>query len=293
MPQADLGNIQLEYERAGAGEPLLLIMGIGAQLVLWPDGLLEALHAQGFATLRYDHRDVGRSTWMKDAPTPPIGRLLARRAAGLPVAAPYSLSDLARDAAGLMDHVGWARAHVVGVSMGGMVAQHLAIEHPERVISLTSVMSTTGARFDGLPKPAALRALLSPRPTTEDGAAEWFRRFQDAVAGPGFPYDPAAVEAVARLAYRRGANPAGFARHFAAILASGDRTEALRGLRAPTLVLHGGADPLVPPSGGRATAAAVPGAKLKVVPGWGHGLPPGIWPTFIEAIGAHAKLSAG
>ncbi|MBL8618760.1 MAG: alpha/beta fold hydrolase [Deltaproteobacteria bacterium] len=289
MPFAQVGPITLAYEDPGPGVPLLLIMGIGAQLVLWPEGLLERLRAEGFAPLIYDHRDLGQSTWMTGAGRPAVGALLARRAAGLPVPAPYTLSDLAADAAGLMDAVGWADAHVLGVSMGGMVAQHLVIEHPRRVRSLTSVMSTTGARFAGLPTPGALRALLTPRPPTEQGAVEWFIRFQQRVVGDAFPYDPVQVEATARKAFSRGANPDGFLRQFAAILASGDRTRALAAVRAPTLVLHGEADPLVPVSGGRATARAIPGARLATVPGWGHGLPPGVWPWLVDAVAAHAR----
>lgn len=290
MPFAQVGPITLAYEDPGPGVPLLLIMGIGAQLVLWPEGLLERLRAEGFAPLIYDHRDLGQSTWMTGAGRPAVGALLARRAAGLPVPAPYTLSDLAADAAGLMDAVGWADAHVLGVSMGGMVAQHLAIEHPSRVRSLTSVMSTTGARFAGLPTPGALRALLAPRPATEQGAVDWFIGFQQRVVGEAFPYDPVQVEATARKAFSRGANPDGFLRQFAAILASGDRTRALAGVRAPTLVLHGEADPLVPVSGGRATARAVPGARLATLPGWGHGLPPGVWPWLVEQVASQGRV---
>lgn len=287
MAVADVRGLRIAYEPPGQGTPLLLIMGIGAQLVLWPSALLGALRAAGFAPLIYDHRDVGLSSAVEGAGRPALGALLARRAAGLPVRAAYTLSDLAADAAGLMDAVGWTSAHVLGVSMGGMVAQHLAVEHPARVRSLTSVMSTTGARLVGLPTPAALRALLAPRPADTEGAVRAFVHLQQQLSGPGFAYPQADIEAAARRTLARGINPDGFMRQFAAILASGDRTPALRGLRTPTLVLHGEHDPLVHVSGGRATAAAIPGAQLQTVPGWGHSLPPGVLPILTAALVDH------
>jgi pimeloyl-ACP methyl ester carboxylesterase len=296
MPRALVSpspEVHLEYDVRGAGDPMLLIMGIGAQMIFFPDDFCDALAARGFQVARFDNRDVGRSTWLDGAPTRPPGALIARRAMGLPVPAPYTLSDMARDTAGLLDHLGWDTAHVVGVSMGGMIAQHLAIEHPGRLRTLTSVMSTTGAVGASLPKPAALKALLQPRPMDEEGAGEALLRVQKALEGPLHPVSEERVRAVGRAAFRRGANPAGFVRQLSAVLASGDRTPRLRQLRVPTLVLHGEADPLVPLAGGRATAAAVPGARLRTVPGWGHGLPESVWPLLIDEISAHAQASRG
>jgi len=294
MPRATVSpQLHLEYDVRGEGEPMLLIMGIGAQMIFFTDDFCDALAARGFQVARFDNRDVGRSTWLDGAPTRAPGALIARRAMGLPVPAAYTLSDMARDTAGLLDHLGWEAAHVVGVSMGGMIAQHLAIEHPTRLRSLTSVMSTTGAVGASLPRPAALKALLQPRPMDEEGAGEALLRVQQALEGPLHPVAPERVRAVGRAAFRRGANPAGFVRQLSAVLASGDRTPRLRQLRVPTLVLHGEADPLVPLAGGRATAAAIPGARLRTVPGWGHGLPESVWPILIDEISAHARAAAG
>ncbi|MCK6502107.1 alpha/beta fold hydrolase [Myxococcota bacterium] len=288
MPRAPLGEIELEYDLTGAGEPLLLIMGIGAQLILWHDELVARLAARGFQVLRFDNRDVGKSTWLDHAPVPAPGAVLSRAWLGLPFQAPYTLADMARDVVGLLDHLGWARAHVVGASMGGMIAQHLAFSHPERVATLTSIMSTTGGRWVSVPKPQAMRALVAGRPRTEEEAEAWFLRFSRAVQGPAFPVDEQALGQLARRAFRRGANPAGFARQLAAIMRDGDRTRRLAAIQAPTLVLHGADDPLIPPAGGRATAAAIPGARLRLVEGWGHSLPPGIWDTLVDELGAHA-----
>lgn len=283
------GPVTIDYTRHGQGTPLVLIMGIGCQRIHWPEPLIERLVGRGFEVLVFDNRDIGCSTWLDKAPRPDLPMLLGRRAVGMKVPAPYGLSDMAGDVAGLLDHVGWKAAHVCGVSMGGMIAQHLAIEHPERVLSLTSVMSTTGARLVSVPSQKALRALLSPRPTDAEAAGEWFLNFQKVVAGPAFPPDPELARSIGRRSFERGANPAGFARHFAAILASGDRTERLKTLRVPTLVLHGDADILVPTAGGKATAAAIPGARLRIVPGWGHSLPAGIWDLLSEELHQHIR----
>jgi pimeloyl-ACP methyl ester carboxylesterase len=195
---------------------------------------------------------------------------------------------MARDTVGLLDHVGWTRAHVVGASMGGMIAQHLAFEHPARVATLTSMMSTTGGRWVSVPKPQAMRALVSGRPRTADEAEAWFLRFTHAVEGPAFPIEEDAVRALARRAFERGTNPPGFARQLAAIMRDGDRTRRLRAVQAPTLVLHGTADPLIPPAGARATAAAIPGARLHLIEGWGHGMPRGVWDQLVEQVATHA-----
>lgn len=289
MPRAPVGDIELEYEVHGQGEPLMLIMGIGAQMILWHEDLVARFVDRGFQVLRFDNRDVGRSTWLTGAPVPDPAWVVPRAWLGLPFPVPYTLSDMARDAALLLDHLGWDRAHVAGVSMGGMIAQHLAFEHPSRVATLTSIMSTTGARWDSVPQPKAMRALITGRPRTEEEAEAWLLRFMHTVEGPAFPLDEEVVRDLARRSFRRGANPAGFARQLAAIMASGDRTRRLRKVTAPTLVLHGTADPLIPPRGGRATAAAIPGARLHLVEGWGHGLPRGVWDLLVDQVHAHTR----
>ncbi|RME26748.1 MAG: alpha/beta fold hydrolase [Deltaproteobacteria bacterium] len=293
MPRATAGEVELEYDTRGDGDPVLMIMGIGAQMILWPPELLDGLAARGLQVIRFDNRDVGRSTWLDHLGRPDIGRLLPRAWLGLPVSAPYTLSHMAADAVGLLDHLGIARAHVVGVSMGGMIAQHVAIEHPARVRSLTTMMSTTGGRRVSLPRPRALRALLTAPARTVDEAEEAMVRFMREVNGPAFDIAEDRIRAVARESWLRGVNPDGFVRQFAAILASGDRTARLRQLDVPTLVLHGTADPLVPVRGGKATARAIRGARLRLIDGWGHGLPPGVVPLLVDEIGAHIDRHRG
>lgn len=277
-------SLELEVEVLGEGTPLLLIMGIGAQLHLWPDSLCQLLVERGFQVIRYDHRDIGRSTWLDHLPVPDVRKGLARRAVGLPVHADYSLSDMAQDAAGLLSALGHDAAHVAGASMGGMISQHLAIEHPERVLSLTSIMSTPGGRRHVLgTRPKALKALLAgPSPTTPDEAVERMRTLVEAIGGTE-PRDLTELDRVARLCFPH-THPKGFLRHFAAILASGDRTDRLQHITTPTLVVHGQLDPLIPLSAGRATAEAIPGARLEVRPTMGHDLPRSMHPWLADQI---------
>jgi pimeloyl-ACP methyl ester carboxylesterase len=282
-------GVELAYDEVGQGEPLLLIMGIGAQRIFWDDRLCERLAERGFRVIRFDHRDIGESSRLDHLPAPPPLPTLARRVANLPIAAPYTLSDMARDAIGLLDHLGIERAHVTGVSMGGMIAQHLAIEHAPRILSMTSIMSTPGSRrFFFLTRPAALRTLLTPIPREIEAAAEHVVRLFTVIGGPGFPPDADALRAIGRLAFTRGASPRGFMRHLAAICASGNRTRALGAVRIPSLVLHGAADPLIVAAAGRATARAIPDARLHIIPGMGHHMPPGTWDTIISALCANA-----
>ncbi|MFN8174987.1 MAG: alpha/beta fold hydrolase [Solirubrobacteraceae bacterium] len=284
---ARIGDIELAYEVGGdpAGAPMLLIMGLGAQMILWPDDLVAELGARGFRTVRFDNRDCGRSTWIEGGPEPnPLAAL-----AGDVSSASYTLEDMAADAAGLLDHLGIGEAHVVGASMGGMIAQTLAIRHPRRARSLASIMSTTGDRAVGMPKPEVLPALLTPPPATREGTVEWAERMFAIIGSPGFEPDREWVADVAGREFDRGQNPLGTARQLMAIAASGDRTQALRGVGAPAVVIHGAADPLVPISGGRATAEAIPGADLVVIEGMGHDLPRGAWPRIVDAIVANAQ----
>ena len=229
--------------------------------------------------IRFDNRDSGRSSQI-DAPVPNIMRAMA----GLRIDAPYLLDDLADDAFGLLDHLGIERSHVAGASMGGMIAQAMAIQRPERVLSLTSIMSTTGERRAGRPKLRVWGVLTRQAPRQKDAYVEHFVRVLRLIGSKGFPFDEERVRKLAAATYERGHHPAGTARQLAAILASGDRTERLRGLRVPTTVLHGRADPLVPFRGGRATARAIPGARLIAIPGMGHDLPREVWPRLVDAV---------
>ncbi len=283
---ARVGEIELAYEMSGEPDaaPMLLIMGLGTQMIFWPDDFVGELAARGFRPIRFDNRDAGRSTAIEGGPPPdPMAAI-----AGNVASAAYTLEDMADDAAGLLAHLGIGAAHVVGASMGGMIAQTLAIRHGSRVRSLASIMSTTGERAVSMPKAQALPALLTPPPDDRDGMVEWAVRTGAVIGSPGFDRDEAWVRDVAGRAYDRGRNPMGTARQLMAIAASGDRTEALRALDVPTVVIHGEEDPLIPVGGGRATAAAIPEAELVTIPGMGHDLPRGAWPTIIEAIVANA-----
>jgi len=290
MPRARANGMQIEYESFGdsAGPPLLLVMGLGGQMILWPDEFCEALAARGYHVVRYDNRDVGLSTKLDQAGLPDVMGALAAVAQGRSIDAPYRLRDMADDAAGLLDALDLASAHVVGASMGGMIAQTLAIEHPARVRTLTSIMSTTGDASLPQARPEAMAALLTPAPTERAAAIEHGLRLWRTIGSPGFPFDEAWVRARAALAFDRGQSPAGVARQLVAILASGSRRDALAAVRAPTLVIHGAADPLIPVEAGRATAAAVPGAELLEIEGMGHDLPRALWATLADAIAKHA-----
>ena len=286
---ARAGQIRLCYQTFGSPDarPLLLVMGLGAQMVLWDDDFCELLAERGFWVIRFDNRDIGRSTILHDAPVPSVLQLALRDRR----AATYSLSDMAGDAAGLLDHLGVPAAHVAGVSMGGMIAQTLAIEHPERTRSLVSIMSTTGNRRVGQPHPRMYRRLLKRSRRDHDGYVEDFVSTHTAIGSRTYPRDPADLAAIGERCYERGVHPAGAARQLAAIIAAPDRTPRLRGLRVPTTVVHGDADHLVRPSGGRATAEAVPDARLVIVTGMAHDLPPQVWPQVTEAIAQNAAAA--
>jgi pimeloyl-ACP methyl ester carboxylesterase len=278
--------IELAYEEQGQGEPLLLVMGIGAQMVLWDDRFLDALASRGFRVIRFDNRDVGGSTRLDHLPVPPPVPTLVRGFVGmprvLPVRAPYTLSDMAKDVVGLMDALGLEDAHVLGVSMGGMIAQHVAIEHPWRVRSLTSIMSTPGGRF--LPRLAAMRTLMTPVGKTVEDAERRFLEVWRVIGSPAYPADPERLRANARASFARGVSPRGFLRQLAAIAASGDRTARLATVRVPSLVIHGREDPLIPVRAGRATWKALPDARYVEIPGMGHDLPAPLHARFADEI---------
>lgn len=279
----DAGSgITLCYERFGseADPPMLMIMGLGTQMIGWPDEFCVLLAERGFHVVRFDNRDIGRSTRVQGRPPTPH-ELITRRID--PVL--YTLSDMAGDAAGLLRELGLAPAHVVGASMGGMIAQTVAIDQPRHVRSLTSIMSTTGDPSVGQSTREALAALLSPPATTRDGAIERTLAILRVIGSPAFELDEADVRRRTGLAFDRAHDPAGVARQFAAIAASADRTAALGSVSVPTLVLHGADDPLVNASGGRATARAIPGAELVLLEGMGHYLSRELWAEIARRIG--------
>lgn len=280
MPQVETNGITLQYERSGSGEPLLLIMGLGAQLTTWPIEFVGALESRGFDVVRYDNRDAGRSSEIPGKP-PSMIRAFIRRVFRRPVGASYSLVDMADDAAGLLDALDLSSAHVVGVSMGGMIAQSLAIHHPDRVRSLTSIMSNPGDGSGGFTPGLAIAMARQDAPTRHnavDLAVEGSRR----ISGPHF--DEAKSRELAQVAVERSFRPEGTARQTAAIMASPNRVPALRQLRIPTLVIHGMVDPLVRPSGGLKTAEAVPHSRLLMFNDMGHDLPSSRLDEIVEAI---------
>jgi pimeloyl-ACP methyl ester carboxylesterase len=284
-------RIELAYQRLGDPNdpPVLLVMGLATQMIGWPDGFCEELVGRGLHVIRFDNRDVGLSTHLRDAPTPDLQAAFS----GDKSSAVYVLSDMAADTVGLLDALGLDRVHVVGASLGGMIAQTVAIEHPQRVSSLVSIMSTTGGREVGHPTPEGLAALMSPPPRNRNEAMDRAVSVFRAIGSPGFPLDQQAVRERAGIAYDRANDPAGVARQLAAILASPDRTPGLGSVVAPTLVVHGAADALVDVSGGRATADAVPGASLLVVDGMGHDLPAGLWQELATRIAEHVYRVEG
>jgi pimeloyl-ACP methyl ester carboxylesterase len=291
---AKANGIDICYEIFGDAnaEPLLLIMGLGAQMIHWDDEFCRQLAARGFRVIRFDNRDIGKSARMTGGKRLTAFELLKLRLLKIPVAAPYRLIDMARDTVGLMDALGIRTAHLVGASMGGMIAQEVAISFPERVRSLTSIMSTTGnPRIPG-PTREAAAVLMAPPPATKE---EYFARFAQTwkiLRNGSFPEDEALDPERARRTFERGLNPPGVGRQLRAILASGSRKARLGNVRTPTLVIHGTVDPLVHPEGGRDTAASIPGAKLLMIEGMGHALPIRMWPQIIDAIDKHAHGAA-
>jgi pimeloyl-ACP methyl ester carboxylesterase len=263
-------------------------MGLGTQMVAWHEDFCRDLAARGYYVVRFDNRDIGRSTHV-GGPPPTITQLLLRSKR----AARYTLADMADDAAGLLRELGLSPAHVIGASMGGMIAQTLAARHPEQVRSLTSIMSNTGALTNGQPALRLYPFFLRRRPVGLDEYVAHFARLFAAIGSTGLPRDPDEIRALAGISYERDHDIAGPGRQLAAIIASGDRTRELRKVVAPTLVVHGTADPLVSASGGRATARAIKGAKLMNVAGMGHDLPRAVWPRLIDAIADNAARAGG
>jgi pimeloyl-ACP methyl ester carboxylesterase len=291
MARARANGIEIEYETFGdrGGRPLLLIMGLGAQLLLWEEEFCGGLAERGHFVIRYDNRDAGLSTKLEQGGEPNLLEVMQAAAAGRPLENAYTLDDMADDAAGLLGALGLDSAHAVGASMGGMIAQALTLRHADRVRSLTSIMSTTGNPDLAPPEPAALRALMEPRVEDREGAIEQAISLQRAIAGTGIPFDLERSRRLAARSYDRSFYPAGITRQIAAVMASGNRRTALGSVKAPTLVVHGDADPLIPLDGGRDTAEAIAGAELLVIEGLGHEMPPPVWPRVIDAISRHTE----
>jgi pimeloyl-ACP methyl ester carboxylesterase len=279
-----VGEIDLAYETFGSPRdtPLLLVMGLATQMIGWPDEFCRMLAERGLYVIRFDNRDVGLSTHLDDAGAPDVLAVMG----GDHSRVAYRLADMAEDTAGLLDALGLDSAHVAGASMGGMIAQTLAIRHPERVRSLTSIMSTTGDPAVGAPAEAALGVLLAPPATDRESAVQRAVDTYRVIGSPGFEFDEHGLRERAGLSFDRAYNPAGVARQLAAILAGPDRTADLARVAVPTLVVHGEQDALIDVSGGRATAAAIPGAELLVVDGMGHDLPRAVWPELVDRITA-------
>ncbi|MGD1935711.1 MAG: alpha/beta hydrolase [Candidatus Phaeomarinobacter sp.] len=292
MPQANANGLTFEYETFGdtANPPLLLIMGVGCQLVMWPESFCNGLADLGFHVIRYDNRDVGLSSKIDEAGAPDIMAAVTAQLTGQPVTSPYSLDDMADDAAGLMDALGIDTAHVVGASMGGMIAQLVAIRHPGKVKSMVSIMSTTGNPEVPPAKPEAMAALLTPpADTSREGMIQQGVDMWKVIGSPKYPGTEEELRAVATASVDRMVCPEGFGRQVLAILAAPARNEALAKVTAPTMVLHGAEDPLVPVEGGKDTADAIPGARLEIVEGMGHDFTEALVPVYLDKVGGFVR----
>ena len=292
MPQIKANGIALEYASYGSNDhdTILLIMGLGAQMTRWPIGLIEMFTRRGYRVVTFDNRDVGLSHKFDEAGPGDVAAIMAARLAGKPVTAAYNIDDMANDAAGLLDALHIKQAHIVGASMGGMIAQMVAANHPNKTLSLTSIMSTTGSPDVPPANPEAM-AILMNRPVSTDleVLGEEAVRTARTIGSPAYPADAAQIRARFLEDYRRSHYPVGFTRQIAAVMASGDRRAALTKITAPTIVVHGLADPLVPVEGGRDTAATIPGAELREIPGMGHDLPEALFSQVVDAVETVAK----
>ena len=293
MPSTPANGITLEYQTFGDPEarPLLLLRGLGTQMIQWDPALCARIAEAGHFLVIFDNRDVGLSTHFPEAAPPSIAQILEARQGGALPAVPYTLADMAGDVIGLMDALGLESAHIAGISMGGMIVQQTALQFPGRVRSMTSIMSSTSDPALPGPTPEAQAALVEPAPSEREAYLEYSvrtgRAFTGKGLGEGFAYDAEKQRALAGRVYDRAFDPDGIARQMGAVMASGSRAEALAGLSVPSLVIHGADDPLIPLAAGQATADAIPGAKMVVVEGMGHDLPPGAWPPIVEALSAH------
>ena len=290
MPKANANSIEIEYDTFGdpSSKPLLLVMGLGAQMIAWLEELCMMFVDKGFYVIRFDNRDIGLSTKFEEAGVPNIMKEFMARQQGKTISPPYTVEDMADDAVGLLDALNIEKAHICGASMGGMIVQIIALRHPTRVLSLTSIMSTTGNPNLPQAKPEAMQLLLKPAPTDREAYIEESVNLRRYLYGSGFPYNEDKEREFAAILYDRSFYPQGIARQLFAILAADNRAPKLGSIKVPTLVIHGGDDPLVPVEGGKETAATIPGAELLIIEGMGHSLPPEIWPQIVEAIAKNA-----
>jgi pimeloyl-ACP methyl ester carboxylesterase len=295
MPQIKANGINLEYESYGpaSGPTILLIMGLGGQLTRWPLPFIEMLTARGYRVIRYDNRDVGLSKKFDEAGPVNVQNLMADVAAGKKLKVPYSMRDMAADGVGLLDALGIKKAHIVGASMGGMIAQWVAADFPEHTISLTSIMSSSGnpALPTSTPEATAILFNRLPADADLDTILDYGVKGAKVIGSPGYPQDDAVLRNQIASDYKRSNYPDGFSRQIAAVMADGDRRPVLKRITAPTVVVHGADDPLVRVDAGRDTAENISGAELRVVPGMGHDLPPGLYPTLVAAIEAAVSRS--
>lgn len=291
MPQTQANGIQIEYETFGnrANPALLLIAGNGAQLLFWEIEFCKMLEESGFFVIRFDNRDAGLSTKFEEAGVPDFMAAIQAVMTGKAVKAPYSLNDMADDCIGLLDALGIEKAHICGASMGGMIAQAVAYRHPQRVLSLTSIMSNTGNPQSAQSNPEALAAVMAPSPTERNAYVEHNMKVWRKIWSPGFPFEEERARAFLENSYDRSFCSAGAVRQNIAILACGDRTTSLASIKARTLVIHGAGDPLIPLGAGKEAACAIPGAELLVIDGMGHDLPKGVWRNISSAIARHLQ----
>ncbi|MEE8122138.1 MAG: alpha/beta hydrolase [Anaerolineales bacterium] len=287
---AKIKDIEIVYDTFGdqGSPPMLLVMGLGAQLISWDEEFCERLAARGYWVIRYDNRDIGLSTKFDDAGVPDLLKMFQASMQGEAIQAPYSLGDMAGDAVCLLAVLEIEAAHVVGVSMGGMIAQMMAINHPERVLTMTSLMSSTWDPELPPPTPEALMVLTTPAPSDFEEYIEQNIKAWKILGGPKLPFDEARARERAERAFKRGLSPDGFARQLAAVLSSGSRRERLKSVNIPSLIIHGDADPLIPVEAGIDTANSIPRAVLMIIEGMGHDLPPVVWPQMVEALTSHA-----
>jgi pimeloyl-ACP methyl ester carboxylesterase len=291
--QLSVNGISLEVEDHGptSGEPLVLIMGLGMQLVAWHEDFVASLVARGFRVIRFDNRDIGLSQSLDHLGVPNVAVAGVRSTLGMSVASPYTLAEMAADTVGLLDALGIRRAHIAGASMGGMIAQHLAAHHADRIRSATLLMTTSGARRLPGPSMRVRGAMLSrpENPADVDSVIAHYVRLYHLIGSPGFPPGAGWLEQRLATSVRRSYRPAGTARQLVAILADGDRSPMLRQIALPVQVLHGREDPLVPVAAGYDLAARIPGARLDVIDGWGHDLPVALWPRLVHGIESAAS----
>lgn len=294
MPNVIANGIKIEYDTFGepSAPPLLLIMGLGAQMVLWPEEFCNLLASQCLYVIRFDNRDVGLSSKLDEAGEPDLTEIFADPQRGAELNIPYTLDDMADDAVGLLDALGIEKAHVLGISMGGMIAQTVAIRHPSRVLSLISMASGTGDPELPWGKPEAMAMLVSPMPAEREAYIEHNIKLFRTISGSKYQADEEEIRRLVECAYDRCYHPPGMARHSVAIMAAGSRSQALRSVTAPTLIIHGSEDPLLPAEQGMATAEAVPGAELLIIDGMGHDFPTEVWPLLVDAIVRHARNAA-